>query len=161
MSRVECRTTRGTARWPLVIVYASIWLAACGVVPAGSVDGPVMRYPNRSFSADGMGAEIAGLLELENGCLYVVPPEGIERFPILWPAGTRWNADTQVVITPGGVELGVGDGIRGGGGYLYVDDVHRLAGDDAAALAERCADNIFGEIAVVNNQRDAMGPAGA
>ena len=154
------RPPAGEHAKPLTLVLSlsgSLLLSACGAVASSAVDGPVMRYPNRTFSSGGMAAEIAGVLDLENGCLYLVPDEVADRYPILWPKGTRWNADIEAVITADGVELQLGDEVWGGGGYLYVDDVRRLAGDEAAGLAERCLDNTFGEVAVVNNQRDAIG----
>lgn len=53
----------------------------------------------------------------------------------------------------------VGSDVYGGGGYHYVDDVGRTLGSDAEALADRCIDNTYGEIAFVNNRDDAIGPA--
>jgi hypothetical protein len=50
----------------------------------------------------------------------------------------------------------VGASVYGGGGYLYVDDLERLAGPDAARLAAACVDNTYGEIAVVNNAPGAI-----
>jgi hypothetical protein len=47
----------------------------------------------------------------------------------------------------------------GGGGYLYIGDIERFAGADAAELAQRCLDNTYGEIAVVNNSDSAIGKA--
>ena len=72
-------------------------------------------------------------------------------------AGTRWDAERQVVTTPNGDEIGMGDEAYGSGGYGYLDSVKTLLGRDAAALAERCVDNEYGEIAIVNNYDDAIG----
>ena len=80
-----------------------------------------------------------------------------ERYPILWPSGTEWDANDQSIVTSRGQSLPLGGEVRGGGGYLYVDDVDRLAGSDAADLARECVDNTFGEIAIVNNSGSAVG----
>ncbi len=116
-----------------------------------------MRYPNSSGSGDQMDAEVRGVLELEGDCLYVALDEVGERYPVLWPSGTRWDDDDQAVVTPNGEALSADDEVYGGGGYLYVDDIERLAGADAAGLARECLDNTYGEIAVVNNSDSAIG----
>ena len=53
----------------------------------------------------------------------------------------------------------VGSEVDGGGGYHYVEDVERLLGAEAEALAARCVDNTYGEVAFVNNDDDGIGPA--
>ena len=88
--------------------------------------------------------------------MYVARYELGERYPALWPAGTRWDADAQAVVTASGEMLVAGDEVDGGGGYLYVGDIERLAGEDAAELAQGCLDNTYGEIAVVNNSDSAI-----
>ena len=108
-----------------------------------------------------MSAEVRGGLELDGECLYVALDEVGERYPIVWPAGTRWDVDNQSVVTPLGESIVVGDEIYGGGGYLNVEDVERIAGLQVSELAARCVDNTYGEIAVVNNADTAIGPAGS
>lgn len=115
-----------------------------------------MRYPTLPNSDDGMAAEVRGTLQIEGDCLYVFVDEAGERYPILWPAGTSWNEQNQSVTPSAGSPMPIGSVVSGGGGYLHVGDVKRLAGNDAAAAASRCLDNQFGEIAVVNNQADAI-----
>jgi len=146
-----------TPKGALITFVVAVALAACGSSSTDAVDGPVLRHPASSGGGDGMAAEVRGVLELEGDCLYVALDEVGERYPIVWPAGTRWDADTQTIVTPDGESLSAGDEVYGGGGYLYVDDVDRLAGADAAALARRCVDNTYGEIAVVNNSDSAIG----
>jgi hypothetical protein len=140
----------------MVLVLA---LSGCGSSTGAAVDGPVMRHPERSNSQAGMDAEVRGVLQLDGRCLYVSLEEVGERYPIVWPAGTRWDADNQAVIAPGGQSMAIGDEVYGGGGYLYVDDIERIAGPEASALATECVDNTYGEIAVVNNADTAIGPA--
>jgi hypothetical protein len=52
--------------------------------------------------------------------------------------------------------MSIGSHVYGGGGYLSVEDVERLAGSEAAGLASECVDNLHSEIAVVNNADDAI-----
>jgi hypothetical protein len=152
-SIVNRRTPKG-AFITLVVAGA---LAACGWSSADAVDGPIMRHPRSSGSSDQNDAGIGGVLELDADCLYVALDEVGERYPIVWPEGTRWDADTQTIVTPDGETLSAGDEVYGSGGYLDVDDIDRLAGADAAALARRCVDNTYGEVAVVNNSDSAIG----
>ena len=123
-----------------------------------AVDGPLMRHPVRSDIEEGLDAEVRGVLELENGCLYLSIGEIDERYPVLWPAQTAWDAQREVVVLPTGDEIAVGGLAYGGGGYFYVDDIENIAGAEAADLAGRCTDNTYGEIAVVNNYDTAIGP---
>jgi hypothetical protein len=115
-----------------------------------------MRYPTLPISDYGMAAEVRGRLQLDGGCLYVSLDEAAERYPILWPAGTSWDEQNQSVIPSVGEPMPIGSTLSGGGGYLHVADVRRLAGSDAAAVASSCVDNQYGEIAVVNNQANAI-----
>lgn len=127
------------------------------VSEVSAVDGPLMRYPIRSDAEDGMAAEVRGVLQLEDGCLYLSIDEIGERYPVLWPAGTNWDAERETVVLPTGDELAVGGLAYGGGGYWGVDRIADIAGPDAAALAGLCVDNDYGEIAVVNNSDNAIG----
>jgi hypothetical protein len=73
--------------------------------------------------------------------------------------GTTWNDDAQAVVTPAGEVLSVGDEVAGGGGgYLNVGYIERVAGDEAADLARECVDDTTGQIAVFNNSDSAVGP---
>ncbi len=123
---------------------------------ASSIDGFVVRYPVRSNDDYGMGAEINGTLVLDGQCLYVEVAELGERFPLLWPAGTAWDEGSQSVVPPTGAAIPVGQNVRGGGGYLKVSDVERLASSEAASAVESCVDNDYAEIAVLNNQDSAI-----
>ena len=127
-----------------------------GAVGETAVDGPVMRYPTPPSDDDGMAAEVRGMLQLDGECLYIYLDEAGERYPVLWPIGTRWDEQNQAVIPPAGSPMPVGSDVYGSGGYLSAADIERLAGSDAAALASSCVDNKYGEIAVVNNQPDAI-----
>jgi len=124
-----------------------------------AVDGPVMRHPKHSDSNEGLTAEVRGVLELDGSCLYVARDDIGGRYPIVWPAGTRWDQEKQAVVSPMGESMAIGDEVYGGGGYFYVADVEQIAGPQASSLAADCADNTYGEIAVVNNWETAIGPA--
>ena len=128
-------------------------------VIATAVDGPVMRYPQPSISPAELAAPVRGVLQLEGSCLYVFVDQSGERYPVVWPAGTQWDDPTQSVISPIGARMPIGDRVFGGGGYFYVPDIERIAGPVASALASKCVDNTYGEIAVVNNVDTAIGPA--
>jgi len=119
------------------------------------LDGPVMRHL-APYSGDAEDAEVSGVIEIEGDCLYIAPADGGERFPVVWPAATAWDADSGRVRLPNGEWVGPGDSVHGGGGYRYVGNVEAVAGEAAAVLAGACVDNQSSEIAVVNNQPDGI-----
>ncbi len=129
-------------------------------IPEAAVDGPVMRYPTSSDATNGMLAEVRGVLQLEGSCLYVALDEISERYPMLWPAGTTWDSTGQAVVPPKGAPMPIGSAVYGGGGYMKVTEVERLAEPKAAALATECVDGELGVIAIVNNQDEAIALAG-
>lgn len=120
------------------------------------LDGPVMRYPKASAGEGGMDAQVQGRLVLEGDCLYL---DGEERYPVVWPAGTTWDTERPAVVSRTGALLPVGTDVSGSGGYLYLADVERVLGADAAQLAEHCLDNAYGEVAFYNNASGDVGPA--
>ena len=143
----------------LACIVVVIVLAGCRSSIGGAVDGPLIRYPQEHGIQDEMLAEVRGVLELDNGCLYVSVESTGERYPIVWPAGTRWDPENQAVVTPRGESAAIGHEVYGSGGYLHVVNVELIAGSQAAALAAECVDNEYGEIAVLNNADTAIGPA--
>ena len=48
---------------------------------------------------------------------------------------TTWDEDDEEVVLATGSSVGIGESVYGGGGYFFVDDVKRFAGDDAAQIA--------------------------
>jgi hypothetical protein len=119
------------------------------------LDGPVLRHLAPE-ATDGEAAEIVGTLVLEDDCLYLQSEHGEERYPIVWPNRTRWDSGRQVVVLSNRDEIGMTDRVAGGGGYYELAGVERTAGPDAAALAERCLDNTYGEVAIVNNEQNGI-----
>ena len=122
---------------------------------SAGLDGPVLVHLDAS-ATDGEDAEVRGVLEIEGDCLFVALDEVGERYPVVWPASTQWDSATSQVLLPNGDSVGAGDSVYGGGGYHDVDYLVGVAGRGAADLAERCVDNRYGEIAIVNNDRDGI-----
>lgn len=139
------------------IVGLGLAVSGCTTTDPTGVDGPIMHHIAPP-SGDDEDAEIRGLIEISEGCVYVALDEVSERYPVVWPRGTSWDSDIQAVVLPSGELLAAGDAVYGGGGYRYVDDIEQVVGPEAAALAEACVDNTYGEIAVVNNSASAIGP---
>ena len=122
------------------------------------IDGPVMRYPDPSSTSGKVPNLLQGVLQLDGDCLYLVQA-GIEtRFPILWPAGTRWDGANKSVVSPGGAVMPIGGAVEGRGGYFYLSDVNLLAGPAAWNLSVQCVEN--GQIVVTENRPTAIGPVG-
>jgi hypothetical protein len=101
---------------------------SASVVEDDAIDGPLMRHPTRSDVEEGTAAEVRGVLELADGCLYLSIDEIDERYPVLWPAQTEWVDEREAVVLPTGDEIAVGGLAYGGGGYYYVDDIDVIAG---------------------------------
>jgi hypothetical protein len=160
-----------------IVLLAAVALASCGddaassttseraaSGPAGTsgaiatVDGPVLRYPQRVSGAEELAAPVRGVLQLEGSCLYVFNHESAQRYPVVWPAGAQWDDADESVVSPLGEQMPIGSRVVGGGGFFSVADVERIAGSAASALASQCLDNTTDEIAVVNNTDSAIGP---
>ena len=123
-----------------------------------AIDGPVMRYQETSSASGQLATLLQGVLQLDEGCLYLVQDAIGERFPVLWPAGTRWDEPNQSVVSPVGDVMRIGGAVEGRGGYFYLSDVGLLAGTAARNLAAQCVDNSFNQTAVVENEGAAIGP---
>ena len=122
---------------------------------ARAIDGPVMRYQETSSASGKVSNLLQGALELDGDCLYLVQKGLEQRFPILWPAGTRWDVQNQSVVSPSGGVMRIGGSVEGRGGYFYLSDLALLAGSSAWNLAVRCVDN--GQIAVFENTGTGIG----
>ncbi|RLE21406.1 MAG: hypothetical protein DRJ50_09275 [Actinobacteria bacterium] len=123
-----------------------------GLDPAGGTDGPVMYWAEVDWD-ESESAEIVGRLDLAGDCLYVTAEWG--RYPVLWQYGTRWQEDPAAVVLPDGVKVQLGAEILSGGGYHSSNQLSQFTeSDDVAAAAERCADNEWKEVAVVQSPVD-------
>ncbi len=92
----------------------------------------------------GSDALIEGTLTFRGGCLRVT------GFPAVWPEGTQWDSDREVLALPDGVEVRPGDSVRGGGGFL--DSETRALNhypSDVAAVLDPCV-GPTGEVASCN-----------
>lgn len=104
-----------------------------------------------------MDAEIIGVLELSDGCLYVTSADTGDRYPIVWPAETLWDGEARAVVTPDGETLPLGIEVYGAGAYFEADKVEPVAGRDASVRARDCAEGPDVQVIVVNNEADAIG----
>lgn len=132
----------------------TVALLVLGLVAAGcsgGVDGPVIEG-NRS--AGGTDAEVFGEVVIEGRCLYLFMADADTRFPVVWPNGTRWDADESLVVLPSGTVVHEGDRVSGGGGYHGSATLGRYTVEAGVALAESCVDNQYGEVAVFNSNGD-------
>lgn len=126
---------------------------------ARAIDGLVMRYQDTSAASGGLTTLLQGELQVEGDCLYLVQTSIGKRTPILWPAGTEWDAQNQSVVSAAGDAIRVGDSVEGRGGFFFLSDVDLLAGTAAWNLAVKCVDE-NGQIAVFENEGAAIVPAG-
>ncbi len=135
----------GMSKRIVLLAFATV-VAACSIT--GSLDGPVLTSPDR-VGAGGMAAEVKGvvLYDESTDCL-LMELEGV-RYPLVWPAGTRWQEDPPAVLLASGETVLPGMEIYGGGGYLYRDQVAESAGTAVAEAAAGCA-GPTGEIAFFN-----------
>jgi hypothetical protein len=136
----------GAAVWTLLATCAAGQLAGCtseaSPEAVGTVDGPVLTVgPAREVAV--MDAILAGriTLDIASGCLGLDLGDGQDPAPIVWPNGTRWQADPARIILPDDREIRVGEGVSAGGGYVPPENVEAVAGVDVRREAERCASN--------------------
>ncbi len=136
-----------------IALLATLALVIVGCSSTGTVDGAVLASPAQlSGPFGGMAAEVTGVLVFDDStnCLRV-ELEGVQ-YPLVWPAGTRWQEDPPVVLLKDGAKVEPGMTVYGSGGYLYRDHVEELSGSAVAEAAERCAGST-GEIAFFNRIR--------
>ncbi|HEX6300455.1 MAG TPA: hypothetical protein VF148_08325 [Acidimicrobiia bacterium] len=86
-----------------------------------------------------MDAEVTGVLIVDDSTSCILMEVGDVRYPLVWPAGTRWQEDTPAVVLADGQTVEAGMTVHGDGGYLSPDHLEELAGPKVAAAAERCA----------------------
>lgn len=131
-------------RFAVVVLAAGVVLAACGGT-TGAADGPVLTSGGAADGGD--DAQVMGEIVLDGDCLLLDLGGG--RTPVVWPGGTRWQAEPPAVVLPGGEAVPVGGTVNGSGGYHARDQVAAVAGDEVADAAAACA-GPDGEIAVFN-----------
>jgi hypothetical protein len=116
-----------------------------------------MRYPETSSASGKLANLLQGVLQFDKDCLYLVDDRVGQRFPILWPAGTKWDGPNQSAVSPAGVVMKIGISLTGRGGYYFLSDIDLLAGTAASNLAATCVDGT-GQIAAFQNVDTAIGP---
>ena len=132
-------------------------LASCS--GSGRVDGPVLTSPPPPLiGGGGLDAEVRGAVKFDEntGCLFL-ELEDI-RYPVVWPAGASWRADSPAVELQGQL-IEPGMSVNGGGGYLKYEQVEESAGTVVADAAQACAGptgeiaffNIGGDVSVVSD----------
>lgn len=148
---------RSGSRVGLKVVSAAVavtltLLAGCTADPTkatGTVDGPVLTVgPAREVAA--MQAILDGRVGTDpgTGCLTLGPDGSTDPPPVVWPAGTVWQAAPAAVVLPGGRVIKVGDKVSAGGGGVAPDYVESLAGPSMRQALERCS-NGDGTVALV------------
>lgn len=125
-----------------------------GCVSTGSVAGSVLTSPAEPFGpSGGMAAEITGVLVYDesSNCLLIELEDLL--YPVVWPAGTRWQEDPPAVVLRNGVRVEPGMTVYGGGGYLQREHIEEMTGPAVAAAADLCT-GATGEIAFFNIESD-------
>ena len=131
----------------LLAVVLLFTVAACS--SEGRIEGAVLTSPRPALDQDGMSAQVLGTVVYDEvaGCLYL-ELEGV-RYPVVWPAGTRWQDDPPAVVLSGGVRVEPGMSVEGGGGWLQPEQIRDSVGDAVVIEARRCL-GPTGEVAVFN-----------
>jgi hypothetical protein len=106
------------------------------------MDGPLIYGTRPGPNREPGGALVTGELKLIGDCLL------IGNRPVVWPYGTRWQAEPPAVRYRNGGVLLVGESVDTGGAY-YSGPVADLISDRAVVeLAERCRDSVDRELIV-------------
>lgn len=130
---IGCRRPRVVRR---IVVALLVVLAGCS--STGRVEGPLLTSPRPGFGNGGDAALVSGTVVFDEAtnCL-TLELEGV-RYPVVWPAGTRWQGDPPAVVLSGGDLAEPGASVEGGGGYYPVGQVFKVAGEAVATEAQRC-----------------------
>jgi hypothetical protein len=146
----QARTVRKRRRLTVaggtaVVLVAGVTFALAGLPPAdrapapggtaGAGADPVQTQLERNL----MLAHISGTVQRSGDCL--VLDRGGDRVVVVWPSGSRWSADDEVVVLPDGLRVGLGDEVEGSGGHVPAgwDFLNRALGEESAYRAISCA----------------------
>ncbi len=114
----------------LVLVLALVLSACRGLDDPGASVG--IFFPRHGLSGPHTLAPLAGRLEVNDGCLWLVDAGGTKRLPI-WPGGfglRRPAAALQVTDSAGRVVASEGETVTVVGGEYPADAARRLMGRD-------------------------------
>lgn len=139
--------TSATRQWLIlgVVLVLGVVTGLAATVGRGGLEvhGPIVVSERSWWSgftpSGGLDAVVAGVLAWDGECLL------LSGSPVVWPHGTRWDSDRQVLRFEGG-EARIGDHVSGGGGWSqpqYFKD------SDIRNALERC-DGESNEIGAFN-----------
>ncbi|MFW7413557.1 hypothetical protein [Demequina sp. SO4-18] len=93
----------------------ALTLAGCAAgAPGLDDDAPVATYEWNAEGGD--QALLEGELTLEDGCVYVVSPDGLRTLPLFPADRVGWDASTRT-MTYGGADFDMGEPVAAGGGW--------------------------------------------
>ena len=118
----------------------------------GGVDGPVVTSP-RSFGGGANDALVIGTVLIEDDCVFLLSADGERATPVAFPAGTRWDAQTEEIIV-GSERVRSGGVIEGSGGHHSGETLAIVIGDRAHGAIQRCIDS---DVAQTTNQLEEIG----
>lgn len=135
-------------RWISSVAMLAVIVTGCA--STGADDGPVLTSRSELFGpSGGMTAEVTGVLVYDESSNCLLMELEDVRYPLIWPAGTRWQEDPPAVVLDSGQKAEPGMTVYGGGGYLQPEDIEEWTGPAVAAAADRCT-GPTGEIAFFN-----------
>lgn len=102
---------------PTLIIAIVIGISGCADEGAASEGRLIVQARDEGQ----MEALIEGTVTIEDGCTRL--GDGERALGLVWPFGTKWSAETNSVLTPGGVEIVDGAFIRSSGGGQSSDDL--------------------------------------
>ncbi len=120
---------------------------------SGGVDGPVMFAPGPPTEG-GDDAHIGGVLVRDGDCLYAGDEPAGTRDALVWPFGTTWDADEQVVVAPDGTRIPVGATLSASGGWYGPPEnlPELLADEELADRARACVEGEHRLLAIVQHR---------
>lgn len=117
---------------------------------SGGVEGPLLTSKPQLLDRGGMDALVQGTVTVEGDCLLLVQSDFPDiGYPVVWPAGTRWQVDPHAVVLDDGTVVAVGEAVVGGGGYLQPSVLEGSSGQAVADAAAACVGET-GEVAFFN-----------
>lgn len=149
MDRMRAATT--------VFLLSVVGLAACGGESASELTSPPVSPTSTTPPADAAGAplpttpawgtyltaEVTGVFERVDDCVYLRSSDVDGRYVAVFPAGTMRQGDT--IVLSGGEQLVIGEAVEGGGGWrpipdestdLPLDEIQACADNDTEGLVQ-------------------------
>lgn len=113
----------------------------------GGVDGPVMyaSQPDPSVDSARLDDLPVGRIHVVGDCLYHISLGGGAPLLVLWPYGTRWQADPPAVLT-GGLTIPVGAQIEGGDAFPFGGLRAATGSAEVVERAETCSEGMSRDV---------------